>query len=116
MLYRTLIDLPGLIHSSNKAQSDEDVELIKSLVKDYISKQRTIMLAVVSAKNDYANQIILKMCREFDTKGARTVGIITKPDFLRPNSDNEATWLDLARNKDIFFELGWHLLKNRADD
>lgn len=116
MLYRTLIDLPGLIHSSNKSQSDEDVELIKSLVKDYISKQRTIMLAVVSAKNDYANQIILKMCREFDTKGARTVGIITKPDFLRPNSDNEATWLDLARNKDIFFELGWHLLKNRADD
>lgn len=111
-----MIDLPGLIHASNKSQSEEDVELIKSLVKDYISKQRTIMLAVVSAKNDYANQIILKMCREFDTKGARTLGIITKPDFLRPGSENESTWLDLARNKDIFFELGWHLLKNRADD
>lgn len=111
-----MIDLPGLIHASNKSQSEEDVDLIKSLVKDYISKQRTIMLAVVSAKNDYANQIILKMCREFDTKGARTLGIITKPDFLRPDSENESTWLDLARNKDIFFELGWHLLKNRADD
>jgi hypothetical protein len=111
-----LIDLPGLIHASNKSQSEEDVELIKSLVKDYISKQRTIMLAVVSAKNDYANQIILKMCREFDTKGARTLGIITKPDFLRPDSENESTWLDLARNKDIYFELGWHFLKNRADD
>jgi hypothetical protein len=92
------------------------VELIKSLVIDYIAKQRTIVLAVVSAKNDYANQIILKMCREFDTKGARTLGIITKPDFLRPGSENEAMWLDLASNKDIFFELGWHLLKNRADD
>lgn len=111
-----MIDLPGLIHASNKSQSEEDVELIKSLVKDYISKQRTIMLAVVSAKNDYANQIILKMCREFDTKGARTLGIITKPDFLRPDSENESTWLDLARNKDIYFELGWHFLKNRADD
>lgn len=111
-----MIDLPGLIHASNKSQSEEDVELIKSLVKDYISKQRTIMLAVVSAKNDYANQIILKMCREFDTKGARTLGIITKPDFLRSGSENESTWLDLASNKDIFFELGWHLLKNRADD
>lgn len=111
-----MIDLPGLIHASNKSQSEEDVGLIKSLVKDYISKQRTIMLAVVSAKNDYANQIILKMCREFDTKGARTLGIITKPDFLRPDSENESTWLDLARNKDIYFELGWHFLKNRADD
>jgi hypothetical protein len=112
----TLIDLPGLIHASNRSQSEEDVELIKSLVIDYIAKQRTIVLAVVSAKNDYANQIILKMCREFDIKGARTLGIITKPDFLRPGSENEATWLDLASNKDIFFELGWHLLKNRADD
>ena len=112
----TLIDLPGLIHTSNKSQSEEDVKLIKSLVQDYISKQRTIMLAVVSAKNDYANQIILKMCREFDTKGARTLGIITKPDFLRPGSENESIWLELAGNKDIFFELGWHLLKNRADD
>jgi hypothetical protein len=74
------------------------------------------MLAVISAKNDYANQIILKMCREFDVKGSRTLGIITKPDFLRPGSENEAAWLDLARNKDIFFELGWHVLKNRADD
>ncbi|KAL1591965.1 hypothetical protein SLS60_011557 [Paraconiothyrium brasiliense] len=112
----TLIDLPGLIHASNRSQSEADVELIRSLVKDYISKQRTIVLAVVSAKNDYANQIILKMCRESDTKGARTLGIITKPDFLRPGSENEATWLDLAWNKDIFFGLGWHLLKNRADD
>ena len=112
----TLIDLPGLIHFSNRSQSEEDIELIKSLVRDYISRQRTIMLAVISAKNDYANQIILKMCREFDTTGSRTLGIITKPDFLRPGSENEAAWLDLARNKDIVFELGWHLLKNRADD
>jgi hypothetical protein len=59
------------------------------------------MLAIIFAKNDYANQIILEMCREFNMKGARTLGIITKPDFLRPNTENESTWLDLARNKDI---------------
>jgi hypothetical protein len=116
IVHRTLIDLPGLIHSSNKSQSEEDVELIRSLVKSYISKQRTIMLAIISAKNDYANQIILKMCREFDNTGSRTLGIITKPDFLRPGSENEAAWLNLASNQDVYFELGWHLLKNRADD
>ncbi|OJD11924.1 hypothetical protein ACJ73_09434, partial [Blastomyces percursus] len=112
----TLVDLPGLIHSANKSQSDDDVELIKSLVEDYIAEERTIILAIVSAKNDYANQVILKNCREFDPKGTRTFGIITKPDYLRPGSDNERAWLDLAQNRDIFFELGWHLLKNRADD
>jgi hypothetical protein len=56
------------------------------------------------------------MCRDFDEKGSRTLGIITKPDYLRPDSENEAAWLDLARNRDISFELGWHLLRNRADD
>ncbi|PGG98765.1 hypothetical protein GX51_06624 [Blastomyces parvus] len=112
----TIVDLPGLIHSANKSQSEEDVELIKALVQHYISQRRTIILAVVSAKNDYANQIILKLCRKFDPKGARTLGVITKPDYLRPGSDYEHEWLELAQNRDIYFELGWHLLKNRSDD
>ncbi|KAK0258042.1 hypothetical protein B0A54_07101 [Friedmanniomyces endolithicus] len=111
----TLVDLPGLIHSENKMQSKEDVALIQGLVDDYIREKRTIIMAVVSAKNDYANQIILKKCRDIDPKGNRTVGIITKPDFLEPGSENEASWIELAENKDIFFELGWHMLKNRSD-
>ena len=92
------------------------MELIHGLVGEYITNPRTIILAVVSAKNDYANQIILKKCRDVDPKGSRTLGVITKPDFLRPASDNEATWIDLARNQDIYFELGWHMLKNRGDN
>ncbi|KAI6789104.1 hypothetical protein KC361_g8699 [Hortaea werneckii] len=95
--------------------SKPDVELIRGLVDDYLKEKRTIIMAVVSAKNDYANQIILKKCRDVDPKGHRTIGIITKPDFLEPGSENEASWLELAENKDIFFELGWHMLKNRSD-
>ena len=86
------------------------------MVHDYISKERTIVLAVISTKNGYANQVILERCREVDLKGSRTLGIITKPDSLRPGSENEKTWLDLAQNNNVYFELGWHLLKNRADD
>lgn len=111
-----MVDLPGLIHSESKSQSKDDVQLIRSLVEEYISNERTIILAVVSAKNDYANQIILKDCRRVDGKGSRTLGLITKPDFLRPGSENEKDWIDLAQNRDIYFELGWHMLKNRSDD
>lgn len=39
----TLVDLPGLIHSENKMQSKEDVELIRGLVDDYIKEKRTIV-------------------------------------------------------------------------
>lgn len=94
-------------------QTAEDVQLIHDLINDYIKEKRTIIMAVVSAKNDYANQIILKKCREVDPKGLRTLGIITKPDFLEPDSENESAWIELAANKDIFFDLGWHMLKNR---
>ncbi|KXT17035.1 hypothetical protein AC579_4352 [Pseudocercospora musae] len=112
----TLVDLPGLILSANKEQSEADVKLIHSLVGDYIAKKRTIMLAVISAKNDFANQGILNKCKEVDAGGQRTLGIITKPDYLRAGSANEATWINLAQNNNIYFELGWHMLKNRAED
>ena len=83
-MLRTLVDLPGSIHSADKSQSDIDVELTKNIVYDYISNERTIIPPVISAKNDYANQVILERCREVDLKGSRTMGIITKPDFLTP--------------------------------
>ncbi|KAH7090390.1 dynamin family protein-like protein [Paraphoma chrysanthemicola] len=111
----TLVDLPGLIHSTNKAQSEADKNLILDLVKQYMKNSRTIILAVVSAKNDYANQIILDHCRKIDEQGRRTLGIITKPDFLRPDSEAEQSWIELAQNKDIYLERGWHMLKNREE-
>ncbi|XP_014560166.1 hypothetical protein COCVIDRAFT_23652 [Bipolaris victoriae FI3] len=112
----TLVDLPGLIHATNKAQTEADKELILDLVSQYMKNPRTIILAVVSAKNDFANQIILDHCRKIDEQGRRTLGIITKPDFLREGTDNELSWIELAQNKDIYLERGWHMLKNRADN
>ena len=96
----TIVDLPGLIHSENKSQSRTDVEVVSQLVDSYIKNKRTIILAVVTAKNDYANQIILQRARQFDPTGDRTLGIITKPDTLHTGSDSEADFVSLARNGD----------------
>ncbi|KAF1925405.1 GTP-binding protein [Didymella exigua CBS 183.55] len=112
----TLVDLPGLIHATNKSQTEADKELILNLVKEYMANPRTIILAVISAKNDFANQVILEHCKKIDQQNRRTLGIITKPDYLREGSDNEQSWIDLAQNKDIYLERGWHMLKNRSDD
>ncbi|KAL9597817.1 MAG: hypothetical protein Q9219_004894 [cf. Caloplaca sp. 3 TL-2023] len=109
----TLVDLPGLFHSGNKQQSSDEAKLVKSLVQRYMRNERSIILAVVSAKNDYANQIVTDMARELDPKGMRTMGVITKPDTLIPGSDSELSFLNLAKNEDVSFRLGWHLLRNR---
>lgn len=109
----TLVDLPGLFHSGNKQQSSDEAKLVKSLVQRYMRNERSIILAVVSAKNDYANQIVTDLARNFDPKGFRTMGIITKPDTLISGSDSETSFLSLAKNEDVAFRLGWHVLRNR---
>lgn len=77
-----------------------------------MKEPRSIILAVVSAKNDYVNQIVLKLARATDKSGNRTLGVITKPDTLIPGSESKAIYVSLARNQDIEFRLGWHVLKN----
>ena len=108
----TIVDLPGLIHSETKQQSASDVELVQDVVQAYMKEPRSIILAVVSAKNDYANQIVLKLARAADREGTRTLGVITKPDTLIAGSESEAMYVSLARNQDVEFRLGWHVLKN----
>ena len=112
----TLVDLPGLFQAGNKAQSDTDAQVVKDLVLSYMKRSRSIILAVVSAKNDFANQIVTKYARELDPQGHRTLGIITKPDTLHAGSDSERSFFELAENKDVHFRLGWHILKNRDYD
>jgi GTPase SAR1 family protein len=112
----TLVDLPGLFQAGNKNQSEAEVEVVKNLVLSYMKKERSIILAVVSAKNDFANQIITKYGRDIDPEGLRTLGIITKPDTLHAGSDSEASFVEIAKNKDVNFKLGWHVAKNRDYD
>ena len=110
----TIVDLPGLIHSENKLQSASDVEVIQTMVRNYMANPRSIILAIVSAKNDYANQIVLKLAKEFDSYGKRTLGIVTKPDTLPIGSGSEKSFVELVQNLDVGFRLGWHALMNRS--
>jgi hypothetical protein len=73
---------------------------------------RSVILAVVSAKNDSANQIVLRLARDADPSGIRTLGVISKPDVLVPGSESEASFVSLAKNQEVEFRLGWHVLKN----
>ena len=109
----TIVDLPGLIHSGTKNQSDESVRIVQDTVKKYMENRRSIILAIVTAKNDHVNQIVLKMSREVDPQGRRTMGVITKPDTLPIGSKSETGFLNLAQNTEIPFRLGWHVLRNR---
>lgn len=110
----TMVDLPGLFRAGNTTQASGDAPVVRELVRTYMSKPRSIILAVVSAQSDFALQEVTELARELDPHGVRTLGLITKPDTLYAGSDSEAAYLKLAQNKDVSFRLGWHVLRNRS--
>ena len=110
----TMVDLPGLFRAGNRDQSVEDAATVKNMVVGHMKRPRSIVLAVVSAKSDFALQDVTELSRELDPMGTRTLGLITKPDTLDVGSDSESAYVKLAQNGDVVFRLGWHVLKNRS--
>lgn len=110
-LHLSIVDLPGLIAVVNEDQTEADVQAVHDLVDGYVQNTRTIILAVVQANNDIANQAIIQKSKKFDRYGERTIGIITKPDLL--NAGTESRIAALAKNRDTTrLKLGFFLLKN----
>lgn len=110
-LHLSIVDLPGLISTPSEEQTEEDMNTVHRMVDSYLENPRTIVLAVVQASNDIANQGIIRKSKKFDRAGQRTVGIITKPDLI--NVGAEGRIAALAKNQDSTrLELGFFLLKN----
>ena len=109
----TLVDLPGLYHAKSKEQGAQGIPIVRNLVKSYMKNKRSLILAVISAKNEYNNQEVLDLAEKYDKKRERTLAIVTKPDTLPENSEEEQMYIQLVKNERINLQLGWHALRNR---
>ena len=113
----TLVDLPGLGHAEDKDLSAADRAIVDRLVERYTSKKNSIILAIISARNQLSSQEILSKLEVHDKGRKRTLGVITKPDMLPPYSQAEETYIRLAKNQQQSNQLplGWHVLRNRSE-
>lgn len=113
----TLVDLPGFYHADTEEQPAEGRPIVEGLAAKYMAQKSSIILAVVSAKNEIPSQVVLRKAKQYDPHGERTMGIITKPDYLERNSSEERKYLQLAKNEESSnrFGLGWHALRNRSE-
>ncbi|KAH8736359.1 P-loop containing nucleoside triphosphate hydrolase protein [Ilyonectria robusta] len=114
----SLVDLPGLFHTRTETQSLEDKKIVDELVNSYMRQKNSIILVVISANNQLANHIALTTVQDIDPLGQRTIGVITKPDLTRTGSNDERTYIRVAKNQEGAnkLQLGWHVLRNRAED
>ncbi|CAI6342313.1 unnamed protein product [Periconia digitata] len=108
----SVVDVPGLFHNPTKYQTEEDRAIIRKLIENYITDKRTIILAVMDARNNLANQEVFSMARAADPEGKRTVGIITKCDALQPGDEHSV--LRIAKNEVEKLTHGWFAVKNRS--
>ncbi|GIZ48190.1 hypothetical protein CKM354_001126100 [Cercospora kikuchii] len=114
-LHLSVVDLPGIIQVPSEDQTEADVDAVHALVDTYMQNPRSIILAVVQAGNDIANQPVIRKSKMYDHSGERTIGIITKPDLI--NRGTEGRIALLARNEDTTrLKLGFFLLKNPSPE
>ncbi|KAK7721604.1 hypothetical protein SLS63_009510 [Diaporthe eres] len=113
----TLVDLPGIIHTATSKQSPTDMATVMELVESYMKKPNSIILSIICANNQLANQVVLQEAAKHDPTKTRTLGVITKPDLLHPGSSSEHDYLRVIRGHEAVHNLGlgWHVLRNRAD-
>ncbi|XP_067855851.1 dynamin-1-like protein isoform X2 [Heptranchias perlo] len=83
----TLVDLPGMTKVPVGDQP-RDIELqIKDLILRYISNPNSIILSVTAANTDMATSESLKIAREADPEGRRTLAVVTKLDLMDAGTD-----------------------------
>uniref|UniRef100_A0A915BHT0 dynamin GTPase n=1 Tax=Parascaris univalens TaxID=6257 RepID=A0A915BHT0_PARUN len=83
----TLIDLPGMTKVPVGDQPS-DIEIqIRDMIQSYISNPNSIILAVTPANQDFATSEPLKIAREVDPDGCRTLAVLTKLDLMDHGTD-----------------------------
>jgi vacuolar protein sorting-associated protein 1 len=110
VLTLTLVDLPGLTRVPVGDQPRDIEKQIKEMVMKYISKSNAIILAVTAANIDLANSDGLKLAREVDPEGQRTIGVLTKIDLMDAGTDV----VDILAGRIIPLRLGYVPVVNRG--
>ncbi|KAF7233509.1 hypothetical protein EG68_09866 [Paragonimus skrjabini miyazakii] len=87
VLNLTLIDLPGMTKVPVGDQPPDIEMQIRSMILEFITQENCLILAVTPANSDLANSDALKLAKEVDPQGLRTIGVITKLDLMDQGTD-----------------------------
>uniref|UniRef100_A0A4W3GH36 dynamin GTPase n=1 Tax=Callorhinchus milii TaxID=7868 RepID=A0A4W3GH36_CALMI len=110
VLNLTLIDLPGM---TKVPVGDQPVDIefqIREMLMQFVTKDNCLVLAVSPANSDLANSDALKIAKEVDPQGLRTIGVITKLDLMDEGTDAR----DILENKLLPLRRGYVGVVNRS--
>ncbi|XP_047023423.1 dynamin-1-like protein isoform X8 [Helicoverpa zea] len=106
----TLVDLPGITKVPIGDQPEDIENQIRNLIIKYISNPNSIILAVTAANTDMATSEAIKMSKEVDPDGRRTLAVVTKLDLMDAGTDA----IDILCGRVIPVKLGIIGVVNRS--
>uniref|UniRef100_A0A8C5PH99 dynamin GTPase n=1 Tax=Leptobrachium leishanense TaxID=445787 RepID=A0A8C5PH99_9ANUR len=110
VLNLTLIDLPGITKVPVGDQPPDIESQIREMIMQFIKRENCLILAVTPANTDLANSDALKLAKDVDPQGLRTIGVITKLDLMDEGTDAR----DILENKLLPLRRGYVGVVNRS--
>lgn len=106
----TLVDLPGITKVPVGDQPQDIEAQIKDLLVQYVENPNSIILAVTAANTDMATSESLKLAKDVDPDGRRTLAVLTKLDLMDAGTDA----IDILCGRVIPVKLGIIGVVNRS--
>jgi dynamin 1-like protein len=106
----SMVDMPGLTKVPIDGQPKSIVTELENMARDYVKHENVIILAVTPANADLATSDALRLAREVDPTGERTIGVLTKIDIMDPGTNCREVLEDAAYR----LRNGWIGVVNRG--
>ena len=85
-------------------------EITQNIARKYVDAPLTIILCIIDANTDIETSDSLRLAKEIDTSGIRTIGVLTKLDIMDKGTDARKILL----NEEIPLKLGYVGVINRS--
>mmetsp|Transcript_17834 Transcript_17834/g.40976 ORF Transcript_17834/g.40976 Transcript_17834/m.40976 type:complete len:649 (-) Transcript_17834:603-2549(-) len=111
----SLVDLPGMTMTAltDQGQPRDIKQQIRKMIGSYIQQERTIILMVCPARADLEADPAIELVKEYDPKGVRTIGVLTKIDLMNAGTD-VGKCLTNSLPADLQLSLGYFAVRNRS--
>uniref|UniRef100_A0A8C5AH26 Dynamin-1-like protein n=1 Tax=Gadus morhua TaxID=8049 RepID=A0A8C5AH26_GADMO len=87
VLNLTLVDLPGITKVPVGDQPEDIEAQVYEMIQSFISNPNSLILAVSPANSDLATSEALKLARDVDPEGRRTLLVVSKLDLMDAGTD-----------------------------
>ncbi|KAK6526135.1 hypothetical protein TWF281_011171 [Arthrobotrys megalospora] len=103
----SFIDLPGIIHVTERKEDEYLIKLVRSLVEGYIKQEDCLILLAMTMKDDAVNQSAAQMARKLGPN--RTIGALTKPDTVLGGEHGQ--WIKILRGHEHRLHHGYFVTR-----